>query len=316
MRLLPAGQYVARARVSAGARRRGCRDTAVRGHRACGRSVRRGRSGTGRLTAGFGGSAAGPSPPGPRSRSITCWRRPCSAPSWIAWRRGPTSPRPRSVRSSTACGPRRLKTSACPTRSPRRRPRSPASSTASRSWRARSWTRPRRPSALRSAPRRTSIPPWCISGHASPRAGRTRRPPGPGRPPSSSRATSRSCTCSSSTRWSGWGGTTWRSTRSSRAPALARRRRAHAAVHRGRAVRGPVQEGLAELDDLQPRPEDEAALALGLRVLYEAITASHPVESPEADRARMLRYAEAYHRLNGPSAALVDMWVAAATRDR
>ena len=79
---------------------------------------------------------------------------------------------------------------------------------------------------------------------------------------------------------------------------------------------GQYQEGLKELDELQPQPEDEAALALGLRVLYEAITTSRPLESLEADRARMLRYAEAYHRLNGPSGALVDMWVAAATRER
>lgn len=80
---------------------------------------------------------------------------------------------------------------------------------------------------------------------------------------------------------------------------------------------GRYADALAVLDNLQPgRPEDEPALALGLQVLYEAITTSHPVDSPEADRARMLRYAEAYRRLNGPSVALVDAWVAAATRER
>ena len=42
----------------------------------------------------------------------------------------------------------------------------------------------------------------------------------------------------------------------------------------------------------------------------------NPIESRDADRARMTRYAEAYRSVNGPSAALVDAWVAAVGREK
>jgi predicted Zn-dependent protease len=75
---------------------------------------------------------------------------------------------------------------------------------------------------------------------------------------------------------------------------------------------GRQGEGMAALDALQPADADnEPALALALQVLYQAIVTSQPIESLDADRARMLRYAEMYRGLNGPSAALVDAWVAA-----
>jgi hypothetical protein len=47
-------------------------------------------------------------------------------------------------------------------------------------------------------------------------------------------------------------------------------------------------------------------------VLYEAFTNGEPIVSPEEDRARMTRFADAYRTRGGPSLALVETWVAAA----
>ena len=55
------------------------------------------------------------------------------------------------------------------------------------------------------------------------------------------------------------------------------------------------------------------ALALGLQALYEAMAAGRPIVDADADRARLLRLAETYRTLDGPSAALVNAWVAAAS---
>jgi hypothetical protein len=83
------------------------------------------------------------------------------------------------------------------------------------------------------------------------------------------------------------------------------------------AAAGRYADALATLDRLTTEgPADEPVLALGLQIVYQAITQSHPIESPDADRARLLRYAERYRQLNGRSMALVDAWVAAATRER
>jgi predicted Zn-dependent protease len=80
---------------------------------------------------------------------------------------------------------------------------------------------------------------------------------------------------------------------------------------------GRTHDAFTTLDSLQPQQaDDEPALALGLQVLYQAIVSSQPVESLDADRARLLKYADAYRRLNGPSAALVEAWVAAAGGNR
>jgi hypothetical protein len=46
-------------------------------------------------------------------------------------------------------------------------------------------------------------------------------------------------------------------------------------------------------------------------VLYQAFTDRHPIESVEADRARMGRLAAAYRARGGPSQALVDTWLKA-----
>jgi hypothetical protein len=51
-----------------------------------------------------------------------------------------------------------------------------------------------------------------------------------------------------------------------------------------------------------------------LQVLYEANQSSKPIESAEADRERMTRYADRYRRMNGGSRALVDAWMAAVRR--
>ena len=88
------------------------------------------------------------------------------------------------------------------------------------------------------------------------------------------------------------------------------RRFAVAALLGGRQING-----LQTLDNLMAqRAEDELSLALALLVLYEAFDSRQPIESVEQDRTRMIRLADAYRARGGPSLALVDTWVAAATR--
>jgi predicted Zn-dependent protease len=78
---------------------------------------------------------------------------------------------------------------------------------------------------------------------------------------------------------------------------------------------GRYADALGAIDGLgTPGAADEPVLVLGLQVLYQAITQGQPIETPDADRARLLRYAESYRTLKGPSGALVGTWVAAATR--
>jgi VWFA-related protein len=78
---------------------------------------------------------------------------------------------------------------------------------------------------------------------------------------------------------------------------------------------GQPAKGLQALDELvEKRAEDEPSLALGLLMLYEAFESRQPIETADQDRARMLRLAGAYRTRGGPSLALIDTWVAAATR--
>ena len=80
-------------------------------------------------------------------------------------------------------------------------------------------------------------------------------------------------------------------------------------------LEGRQAEGLQVLDELvEKRADDEPTLALGLLILYEAFGNRQPIDSVDRDRARMLRFADAYRTRGGPSLALVDTWVAAATR--
>ena len=76
---------------------------------------------------------------------------------------------------------------------------------------------------------------------------------------------------------------------------------------------GRSAEGLQTLDELvQSQLADEPSLALALLTLYEAFVAGRPIEAVEQDRARMLRLADLYRTRGGPSLALVETWVAAA----
>jgi TolA-binding protein len=75
--------------------------------------------------------------------------------------------------------------------------------------------------------------------------------------------------------------------------------------------------GLEAVDELVARrADDEPSLALALMVLYESFVSGQPVVSVEHDRARMVRFADAYRVHGGPSLALVETWVAAATGKR
>jgi VWFA-related protein len=80
-------------------------------------------------------------------------------------------------------------------------------------------------------------------------------------------------------------------------------------------VGGKPAEGLSVLDDLlAARADDEPSLAFGLLALYEAFESGRPIDTIDGDRARMVRLADAYRVRGGPSLALVDTWLAAATR--
>jgi len=78
---------------------------------------------------------------------------------------------------------------------------------------------------------------------------------------------------------------------------------------------GKRADGLQAVDELiARRAEDEPSLAFGLLMLYEAFVNGRPVEGVEQDRARMMRFADAYRVHGGPSLDLVNVWVAAATK--
>ena len=77
---------------------------------------------------------------------------------------------------------------------------------------------------------------------------------------------------------------------------------------------GRTADGLKALDDLiDQRLDDDASLTLALLVLYESFENARPVENVDQDRARMIRLADLYRTRGGPSLALVETWVAKAT---
>jgi tetratricopeptide (TPR) repeat protein len=59
---------------------------------------------------------------------------------------------------------------------------------------------------------------------------------------------------------------------------------------------------------LDAHPADQEWLFVAMRALYEARSAKRAVETPEADQARFLKYADAYAAANGPRQTLVDQW--------
>jgi tetratricopeptide (TPR) repeat protein len=80
---------------------------------------------------------------------------------------------------------------------------------------------------------------------------------------------------------------------------------------------GKPAEGLKALDDLiASRAADESSLALALLTIYEAFQNGRPIESVEQDRARMLRLADLYRAQGGPSLPLVETWVAAVKKQK
>jgi VWFA-related protein len=80
---------------------------------------------------------------------------------------------------------------------------------------------------------------------------------------------------------------------------------------------GHYVEGLDGVDRLvSAGVKDEPSLALALLVLYEAFEKGRPIQTAEQDRARMIRLSDGYKAQGGPSLALVETWVAAATEKR
>jgi Flp pilus assembly protein TadD len=80
---------------------------------------------------------------------------------------------------------------------------------------------------------------------------------------------------------------------------------------------GKPADGLRTLDTLIEKGDvEEPMLALGLLVLYESFVNDRPVESVEADRTRMERLADVYRARGGPSLALIETWLSAATQKK
>jgi tetratricopeptide (TPR) repeat protein len=78
---------------------------------------------------------------------------------------------------------------------------------------------------------------------------------------------------------------------------------------------GEYADGLQTLEELVDRKmDDEPSLATGLLVLYEAFHNGKPIVGVEQDRARMVKLADAYRARGGPSLALIDTWLAAARK--
>src|SRR4051812_22484259 len=78
---------------------------------------------------------------------------------------------------------------------------------------------------------------------------------------------------------------------------------------------GKRAEGLRALDELiEKKADDEASLAIGVLVLYDAFDAGQAVETVMQDHERMVRLADTYRARGGQSQALIDTWVAAAAK--
>ena len=74
---------------------------------------------------------------------------------------------------------------------------------------------------------------------------------------------------------------------------------------------GKPAEGLQVLDSIKEK--EESTIALAVLVLYEAFVNQRPVQTADEDRVRMVRLADDYRASGGPSLALVETWVSAAT---
>ncbi len=77
---------------------------------------------------------------------------------------------------------------------------------------------------------------------------------------------------------------------------------------------GQRDDGMKVLEELiASKADDETGVTVGLLVLYDAFESHQPIETAELDRARMLRLADTYRAHGYASQALVDTWVATAT---
>jgi VWFA-related protein len=76
---------------------------------------------------------------------------------------------------------------------------------------------------------------------------------------------------------------------------------------------GQRAEGLKVLDELiDSKTDDETSLTVGLLVLYDAFESHEAIETAELDRVRMQRLADTYRAHGYASQALVDTWVTTA----
>jgi hypothetical protein len=80
---------------------------------------------------------------------------------------------------------------------------------------------------------------------------------------------------------------------------------------------GKAADGVKALDEIvASQKADEPMLALAMLTIYDAFQSGRPIENAAQDRARMMRLAELYRAQGGPSVALVDTWVAAVNKQK
>jgi hypothetical protein len=75
------------------------------------------------------------------------------------------------------------------------------------------------------------------------------------------------------------------------------------------ATAGSELEAIRILDGYLGRhPDDHERLLLAMRLIYDARAAGRVIESADADRARFLRFFDAYAKAGGRERALVESW--------
>ena len=80
---------------------------------------------------------------------------------------------------------------------------------------------------------------------------------------------------------------------------------------------GRPADGLTALDELiATGADDERTLTAALIVLYKAFEEGRPIQDAEQDRARMVRLADVYRARGGPSLALIETWLKEVARKR
>jgi predicted Zn-dependent protease len=83
------------------------------------------------------------------------------------------------------------------------------------------------------------------------------------------------------------------------------------------ASAGSELDAIRTLDAYLARhPDDHERLLLAMRVIYDARAGGRVIETADADRARFLRYADAYAKSGGRERLLVEGWRRVVDREK